>query len=153
MPMATSPDPAAPRTDSTSLPQPAGAPAAVEGIATALGRIPSGLFVISWRHDGVDRTMLASWVMQAGFSPPAVSVAVAPTRELVAAIDRGIPFVVNILGVGSGAGGPAGRPPGTIWWSSPRWSGEIPGRPASPSCMCGKMGYVTELGGRSAAAG
>ena len=96
--MATSPDPAAPRTDSPSPPQPAGAPAAVEGIATALGRIPSGLFVIRWRLDGVDRTMLASWVMQAGFSPPAVSVAVAPTRELVAAIDRGIPFVVNILG-------------------------------------------------------
>jgi len=97
MPMATSPDPAAPRTDSPS-PQPAGVPTAVEGIATALGRIPSGLFVISWRDDGVDRTMLASWVMQAGFSPPAVSMAVAPTRELVAAIDRGIPFVVNILG-------------------------------------------------------
>jgi len=69
-----------------------------DGIATALGRIPSGLFVISWRDDGGDRTMLASWVMQAGFSPAAVSVAVAPTRDLLAAVDRGIPFVVNILG-------------------------------------------------------
>jgi flavin reductase (DIM6/NTAB) family NADH-FMN oxidoreductase RutF len=69
-----------------------------DGIATALGRIPSGLFVVSWRDDGADRTMLASWVMQAGFSPPAISVAVAPTRDLLAAIDRGIPFVVNILG-------------------------------------------------------
>jgi flavin reductase (DIM6/NTAB) family NADH-FMN oxidoreductase RutF len=42
--------------------------------------------------------MLASWVMQAGFSPPSVSVAVAPTRDLLDAIDRGIPFVVNVLG-------------------------------------------------------
>ena len=42
--------------------------------------------------------MLASWVMQAGFSPPSVSVAMAPTRDLLAAIDRGIPFVVNVLG-------------------------------------------------------
>ena len=64
----------------------------------ALGRIPSGLFVISWRDDGTDRTMLASWVMQAGFAPPSVSVAVAPTRELLVAIDRGITFVVNVLG-------------------------------------------------------
>jgi len=42
--------------------------------------------------------MLASWVMQAGFSPPSVSVAVAPTRDLLDAIDRGLPFVVNVLG-------------------------------------------------------
>jgi flavin reductase (DIM6/NTAB) family NADH-FMN oxidoreductase RutF len=42
--------------------------------------------------------MLASWVMQAGFAPPAVTVAVAPGRDLLDAIDRGLPFVINILG-------------------------------------------------------
>ncbi|MFO0423090.1 MAG: hypothetical protein ACK52C_05475 [Planctomycetia bacterium] len=36
-----------------------------DAVATALGRIPSGLFIVSWRLEGVDRTMLASWVMQA----------------------------------------------------------------------------------------
>jgi flavin reductase (DIM6/NTAB) family NADH-FMN oxidoreductase RutF len=56
------------------------------------------LFVISWQVDGTDRTMLASWVMQAGFAPPAVSLAVAPSRDLLAAIDRGSLFVINVLG-------------------------------------------------------
>lgn len=42
--------------------------------------------------------MLASWVMQAGFAPPAVTVAVAASRDLLAAIAGGTPFVINILG-------------------------------------------------------
>jgi flavin reductase (DIM6/NTAB) family NADH-FMN oxidoreductase RutF len=67
-------------------------------VATALGRIPSGLFIITWRHEGADRGMLASWVMQAGFVPPAVTVAVAASRDLLAAIAAGTRFVVNILG-------------------------------------------------------
>ena len=95
--MTTSPDPAGPRSESPLPPQSSGAGVS-EGVATALGRIPSGLFVISWQEGGADRTMLASWVMQAGFTPPTISVAVAPTRDLLAAIDRGIPFVVNVLG-------------------------------------------------------
>lgn len=69
-----------------------------DAVATALGRIPSGLFVITWRHETADRTMLASWVMQAGFAPPAVTVAVAASRDLLAAIAGGTPFVINILG-------------------------------------------------------
>lgn len=75
---------------------PAASPS-VDGLAAALGRIPSGLFVITWREDGRDRGMLASWVMQAGFAPPLVTVAVAPGRDLLAAIDAGTTFVVNVL--------------------------------------------------------
>lgn len=70
---------------------------AQESIAAALGRIPSGLFVASWRDGDADRCMLASWVMQAGFAPPTVSVAVATTRELLAAADRGQPFALSGL--------------------------------------------------------
>ena len=93
--MAVSPDHDGPR---PATPRPE-VPAAIgDGPAIALGRIPSGLFVISWQEAGADRTMLASWVMQAGFAPPVVSVAVAPSRDLLVAIDRGIPFVINILG-------------------------------------------------------
>lgn len=94
-PMVTSPDPVPPGPPPPSL---SGHPPMSEGAAAALGRIPSGLFVVAWNDDGADRTMLASWVMQAGFSPPAISLAVAPTRGLLAAIDRGQAFVVNILG-------------------------------------------------------
>lgn len=75
---------------------PAASPAA-EGLAAALGKIPSGLFIITWRENDRDRGMLASWVMQAGFVPPLVTVAVAPGRDLLAAIDAGTGFVVNVL--------------------------------------------------------
>jgi len=78
-------------------PQPPVGPADSE-IAAALGRIPSGLFIVAWCDDGADRCMLASWVMQAGFAPPQVSVAIAESRDLLSAIDRGLPFVVSVLG-------------------------------------------------------
>ena len=71
----------------------------VEEIAAVLGRIPSGLFVVTWLDPdgGGDRGMLASWVMQAGFEPPSISLAVVPSRGLAAAIEAGTPFVVNLL--------------------------------------------------------
>lgn len=67
-------------------------------IAAALGRIPSGLFIVAWREGGADRCMLASWIMQAGFDPPQVSVAVAPARDLLRAVDHGACFTVSVLG-------------------------------------------------------
>ncbi len=67
-------------------------------MATALARIPSGLFIVTWHDGDDDRGMLASWVMQAGFSPPAITLAVATGRDLLAAIDGEGRFVVNILG-------------------------------------------------------
>jgi flavin reductase (DIM6/NTAB) family NADH-FMN oxidoreductase RutF len=80
-------------------------PEAGDATATALGRIPSGLFVVTWQAadptapaGAVDRGMLASWVMQAGFEPPMVTIAVAPARDLLAAIDQCLPFVLNVLG-------------------------------------------------------
>ena len=71
--------------------------AADSGIPTALGRIPSGLFVVAWRDGDHDRCMLASWVMQAGFAPPQVSVAVGASRDLLTALDRGATFAVSVL--------------------------------------------------------
>jgi flavin reductase (DIM6/NTAB) family NADH-FMN oxidoreductase RutF len=67
--------------------QPPSSPAAPE-IATALGRIPSGLFVVTWCDGGSDRCMLASWVMQAGFAPPQVSVAIGESRDARGAFGR-----------------------------------------------------------------
>lgn len=66
--------------------------------AAALGRIPSGLFVVAWRVADQDRALLASWIMQAGFVPPTISVAVATTRDLLAAVDADARFAVSVLG-------------------------------------------------------
>jgi len=86
------------RFTTVTLPPPSAQTAPTSDIAAALGRIPSGLFVVAWRDGDLDRAMLASWVMQAGFAPPAVSVAVAPSRDLLAAIDRGGAFAISVLG-------------------------------------------------------
>jgi flavin reductase (DIM6/NTAB) family NADH-FMN oxidoreductase RutF len=85
-------------------PQTPSAPATNDGaLAAALGRIPSGLFVITWRENGgpdggQDRGMLASWVMQAGFEPPLVSIAVGTSRDLLTAAEAGAAFCVTVLG-------------------------------------------------------
>jgi flavin reductase (DIM6/NTAB) family NADH-FMN oxidoreductase RutF len=51
-------------------------------IGSALAKIPSGIFILTAQH-GADRTgMLASWVMQAGFEPPMVTVAVRKGRYI-----------------------------------------------------------------------
>ena len=76
---------------------------AAAAIATALGRIPSGLFVVTWRltetgGEPQDRGMLASWIMQGGFVPPLITIAIGVSRDLLAAIDQRLPFVINVLG-------------------------------------------------------
>jgi flavin reductase (DIM6/NTAB) family NADH-FMN oxidoreductase RutF len=65
-----------------------------------LGRIPSGVFILT--VGGGDRAtgMLASWVMQAGFEPPMASVAVRRDRYVVEWLTRGEPFILNIVGEG-----------------------------------------------------
>lgn len=74
-------------------------PGTTDAIGTVLGRIPSGLFIITWQEDGADRTMLTSWLMQAGFEPPAVSIAVGHGRRFLSlAAAGGFRFVINQLG-------------------------------------------------------
>jgi hypothetical protein len=48
--------------------------------ARALGRIPSGLFILTARFEDQSTGMLASWVQQVSFDPPLVSVAVKKGR-------------------------------------------------------------------------
>jgi flavin reductase (DIM6/NTAB) family NADH-FMN oxidoreductase RutF len=66
-------------------------------LAQALGRIPSGLFILTARRGKHETGMLASWVMQAGFEPPMVSVAVQQKRYVADWLSHGSPFVINIL--------------------------------------------------------
>ena len=57
-------------------------------VGKVLGRIPSGVFVLTAAHNGQRQAMLASWVQQAAFDPPAVSIALAkgrPIAEFIAA--------------------------------------------------------------------
>jgi flavin reductase (DIM6/NTAB) family NADH-FMN oxidoreductase RutF len=65
--------------------------------AGALGRVPSGLFVVTARSGEQETGMLASWVQQCSFDPPQVSVAVRRDRDVVAWLTPGAALTVNIL--------------------------------------------------------
>lgn len=62
-----------------------------------LGRVPSGIYVLTVGTGERATGMLASWVMQAGFEPPMVSVAVRLGRFVGDWITAGQPFVLNLL--------------------------------------------------------
>ncbi len=69
----------------------------IEPIAAVLGRVPSGLFVLSARRGDEELGMLASWVMQAGFNPPMITVALGRDRPLADWLIDGVAFVVSVL--------------------------------------------------------
>jgi len=73
-------------------------------LARALGRIPSGLYILTAR-DGPGRStgMLASWVMQAGFEPPMLTVAVHRDRYVGSWIDATRRFALNQVPTGNKA--------------------------------------------------
>jgi flavin reductase (DIM6/NTAB) family NADH-FMN oxidoreductase RutF len=67
------------------------------GLATALGRIPSGVSILTARRGEQATGMLASWVQQCAFEPPHVSVAVKQGRPINAWLTTGSHFVLNLL--------------------------------------------------------
>lgn len=69
-----------------------------EGLKAALGRIPSGLYAVGAMLEGRRIGMLCSFVEQAGFEPPMISIALGADRLLRAVLERGGLFSVNILG-------------------------------------------------------
>ncbi len=68
-----------------------------EGIGRALGRIPSGLFIVTAGRGQEATGMLASWVQQVGFEPPALCVAVKKGRPFGDLIRRERAFCVAVL--------------------------------------------------------
>jgi flavin reductase (DIM6/NTAB) family NADH-FMN oxidoreductase RutF len=68
------------------------------GLAAALGRIPSGVSVLTARRGAQETGMLTSWVQQCAFEPPHVSVALKQGRPMVAWMTNGAHFVLNLLG-------------------------------------------------------
>jgi flavin reductase (DIM6/NTAB) family NADH-FMN oxidoreductase RutF len=75
----------------------------LSGLAKALGRIPSGLYILTVRHGDRATGLLASWVQQAGFEPPMLTVAVQRDRYVADWIAASGQFTLNQLAVGSKA--------------------------------------------------
>ncbi len=66
-------------------------------LGKALGRIPSGLFVITAKCEDKEDAVLASWVSQCSFDPPAVTIALGTLRAARLLVEASGAFIVNIL--------------------------------------------------------
>jgi flavorubredoxin/flavin reductase (DIM6/NTAB) family NADH-FMN oxidoreductase RutF len=67
----------------------------------ALGRLSSGLYILTTQKGNVSSAMVASWVAQASFKPLGVSVAVAKDRAIESLLHVGDCFVLNVLEEGN----------------------------------------------------
>src|SRR5262245_33135081 len=66
-------------------------------LAAALGRVSSGIFVLTLRRDLVETGMLVSWVQQCSFRPPQISIAVQRERPLATLLTPASAFTLNVL--------------------------------------------------------
>ncbi|AKG22528.1 diflavin flavoprotein [Calothrix sp. 336/3] len=69
-------------------------------VEQAVGRIIGSLSVVTAKQGGVSSAMLASWVSQASFNPPGLTIAVAKERAMEPLMHSGNKFVLNILAEG-----------------------------------------------------
>lgn len=63
----------------------------------AVGRIVGSLCVVAAKRENITSAMLASWVSQASFNPPGLTIAVAKDRAIESLMHTGDEFVLNIL--------------------------------------------------------
>jgi flavorubredoxin/flavin reductase (DIM6/NTAB) family NADH-FMN oxidoreductase RutF len=63
----------------------------------SLGRISTGLYIITAKKGEVESAMLASWVTQASVNPLGVAIAVAKDRAIESLMQVGDSFVLNVL--------------------------------------------------------
>lgn len=68
-----------------------------EKVGPALGRIVSGVYIATIQKDGIADGMMASWVGQAAFDPPALMMSVNNSREIKKALTPGDKFTLNVL--------------------------------------------------------
>jgi flavin reductase (DIM6/NTAB) family NADH-FMN oxidoreductase RutF len=66
-------------------------------LGAALGRIPSGIYILTMRRGPAEVGMLLSWVQQCGFEPPSLVMAIRRQREIIAWLTDGSAFTLNIL--------------------------------------------------------
>src|SRR5262245_41503061 len=66
-------------------------------LSRVLGQIPSGVSILTARAGKQSTGMLASWVQQAGFEPPTITVAVKKGRPIESIMATSGHFVLNLL--------------------------------------------------------
>lgn len=70
----------------------------LDTIGAAIGRIPSGCSILTAAHDGLSTGVLVSWVQQATFEPPSITVCLKRGRPAAGLIDSSERFLLNVIG-------------------------------------------------------
>src|SRR5579872_4482658 len=71
-----------------------------DDFTSAIGRIPSGIFILTCHGPVNEIATLVIWVQQCSFEPPMVSVAIRKGRDIVDQLKDGASFALNILADG-----------------------------------------------------
>lgn len=67
-------------------------------VGLALGRVASGLFILTARDGARETGLLVSWAQQCSFEPPQLSVCVKKGRDVLAWLGDGAAITLNVLG-------------------------------------------------------
>jgi flavin reductase (DIM6/NTAB) family NADH-FMN oxidoreductase RutF len=68
-----------------------------EEIGKALGKIPSGVGVLTAKNGSEQSAMLASWFQQVAFDPPTVAIAVNKSRPILSHIQSSKSFTLSLF--------------------------------------------------------
>jgi flavin reductase (DIM6/NTAB) family NADH-FMN oxidoreductase RutF len=66
-------------------------------LGKAIGKIPSGVYILAARHDDKSAAMMVSWAQQAAFEPLSLTVALAKDRPAYPLIRDGKLFTLSVL--------------------------------------------------------
>ena len=66
-------------------------------VGKALGRVASGLYVVTAKCEDKEDAVLASWINQCSFDPPAVTIALGTLRQARLLVEGSDAFIVNVL--------------------------------------------------------
>ena len=72
-------------------------------VGPALGKIPSGLYIATSHIDGAAVGMLASFIEQAAFEPPTITISMQPGRLVHKAVEETRLIGINILSEDNGS--------------------------------------------------
>ena len=68
-----------------------------EVLGKALGRISNGVYIATVTHEDQREGMLATWVAQAAFNPPMLTIAVNRERHILRSLKPGTRFTLNVM--------------------------------------------------------
>jgi len=110
-----------------------------EKIGKSLGRIASGVGILTTQHESEKGAMLASWFQQCSFDPPMISVAMKKGRAAEGMLKSSEKFVLNILQTGQkdmlGHFGKGFKPGEDPFAGIETRTGEV-GAPIMENCLC-----------------